>query len=92
MIESQSERVGDNQLLPGTHKTSVQAGCLSKKQLFFLLRPHARVYNSVVVQAFFTDDLLCSCGITRDQMRRMRVFPAPVHGVLIQHLTESRIL
>lgn len=94
MIESKSfERVGEPRTHPNA-KNSNQAGpgCLSKKQLNFLLRPKCGTYSSRAIRQFFTDDLLKECGITRDELRRIRVFPVPVNSAVVSHLKKHNLL
>lgn len=94
MIEHKSfERVGEPIPHPRA-KSSNQAGpgCLSKKQLNFLLRPGCGSYSSRAIRQFFTDDLLKECGITRDELRHIRVFPVTVNSAVINHLKKHNLL
>lgn len=93
MLETQEfNRVGGS-MTTQTTGSSVQAvGCLCKKQVFYLLRPNSRCYYSRTIDQFFTDDLLIRCGITRDQMKRIRVFPPEVNHVVVSHLKTLRLL
>lgn len=94
MIDNhQHERVGDTYIHPRA-KSSNQAGpgCLSKKQLNFLLRPGCGSYSSRAIRQFFTDDLLKECGITRDELRHIRVFPVTVNSAVINHLKKHNLL
>lgn len=68
------------------------AGCMCKKELFFILRPHSGAYYSRPVHDFFTDDLLRRCGITRDEMKRIRVFPPEVNFEVITYLKSLRLI
>lgn len=68
------------------------AGCICKKQLFFALRPNSRRYFSRPINQFFTDDLLLRCGISRDEMKRIRVFPPEVNFIVVSHLKTLRLL
>lgn len=85
-----NERVGESH---PAHLRSIQepSGCLCKKQLHGILRPHV-VYNSRTIDAFFTDDLLHRCGLTRAEMKRIRVFPVEVNFVVVTHLKTNRLI
>lgn len=93
MIENLSIRKAGEPLPAQSAGPSVQpAGCLCKKQVFYLLRPHSRCYYSKPIDQFFTDELLQRCGITRDEMKRIRVFPPEINFVVITHLKTLRLL
>lgn len=84
------ERVGET---TPAHFRSVQeaGGCLCKKQLHSILRPHV-TYNSRTINAFFTDDLLTRCGLSREEMKRIRVFPVEVNFVVVSHLKTNQLI
>lgn len=66
-------------------------GCMCKKQLHGILRPHVG-YNSRTIDQFFTDELLSRCGLTRVEMKRMRVFPVEVNFIVVTHLKTNRLI
>ncbi len=68
------------------------AGCLSKGDVFRLLRPHSSRYDSRTVSKFFTDEILEQCGISREELKRIRVFPVNIHAVVINHLRKNYLL
>jgi len=96
MIEIQHEdRVGESNTPPRSHPSDRPAtapGCMCKKELYFLLRPNAKYYHSRTIQDFFTDELLTRCGIDRDEMKRIRVFPVRVNAVVVSYLKTNNLL
>ena len=93
MIDNKAiERVGAPTSADNTGSSIQAAGCLCKKQVFYLLRPNSRRYYSRPVHEFFTDDLLNRCGITRDEMKHIRVFPPEVNFIVVSHLKTLRLL
>lgn len=86
------DRVGEAPTAPARLPSDQAAGCICKKQLFFALRPNSRRYFSRPVNQFFTDDLLHRCGISRDEMKRIRVFPPEVNFVVVTHLKTLRLI
>ena len=68
-------------------------GCLSKKDIYNCLRPNSKSrYDTRTVRKFFTDDLLSRCGISREELKRIRVFPPEVNFVIVSHLKTCRLL
>jgi len=49
-------------------------GCISKKWVFFVLRPGCTTYRADVLRQFFTQQRLERCGIQPDEFPRIRVF------------------
>lgn len=47
---------------------------ISKKQLFFILRPDCARINTKVLQQFFTTERMQRIGIDPDQYKRIRTF------------------
>lgn len=86
------DRVGSPPAAQNTESSVQTAGCLCKKQIFYLLRPNSGRYYSRPIDQFFTDDLLSRCGITREEMKRIRVFPPDVNGVVVSHLRTLHLL
>lgn len=84
--------VGDATGVPGQNFSDRTVGCICKKQLFFALRPNSRRYFSRPINQFFTDDLLERCGISRDEMKRIRVFPPEVNFIVVSHLKTLRLI
>jgi len=71
---------------------SIQEGLISKKDLFFLLRPGVGQYRSRTVRQFFTDERLRRCGISPDQFKRIRVFPAEATAVIRDDLRQMKFI
>jgi hypothetical protein len=63
-------------------------GCITKKWLFYVLRPQNRVYRAEVVREFFTPDRLERCQIQPDEFPRIRVF-SPVASYHIKNDLKS---
>jgi hypothetical protein len=62
--------------------TECPAGCITKKWVFFTLRPDLRAYRAEVVRQFFTPDRLSRCGIPEEEFHRIRVFsPEASHAI-----------
>lgn len=70
----------------------LEGGLISKKDLFFLLRPGVGQYRSRTVRQFFTDDRLRRCGIQPDEFRRIRVFPAEATAVIREDLRQMKFI
>lgn len=87
------------QTLVPTHQPAENAGgsiqegrgCLCKKELHAIIRPHVS-YNSRTIDAFFTDELLSRCGISRQEMKRIRVFPVEINFVVVTHLKTNQLI
>lgn len=62
-------------------------GCISKKELSTILRPH-RSYRSDVVRVFFTTERLERCGIAPDEFRRIRVFSVEATHIIVSDLVK----
>lgn len=78
--------------VPGTPPGTFPAvGCMTKKRLCFSLRPHLLTYQSYVILSFFTADRLERCGLTVDQLRRIRIFPPEATAVIIDELATLKI-
>ena len=86
-------RVGDTNPGAYTDSSNWPAGCLSKKDIYNCLRPHSKSrYDTRTVGKFFTDDLLSRCGISREELKRIRVFPPEINFVIVTHLKTCRLL
>jgi hypothetical protein len=70
----------------------LEGGLISKKDLFFLLRPGVGQYRSRTVRQFFTDDRLRRCGIHPAEFRRIRVFPAEATAVIREDLRQMKFI
>ena len=63
------------------------AGCISKGQIFNLLYPN-RSYRSACIRDFFTADRLRRCGVSADDLRRIRILPPTATAVVIADLRQ----
>lgn len=74
------------------NSTPTPAGCISKKWLFYILRPNA-TYRAQVVREFMeTADRLNRCGINPDQYNSIRIFTAEATNVILSDLKQLNFL
>lgn len=73
-------------------ESSIHAGCISKKQLCFTLRPYLKRYRGSVVRVFLTSERMERCGIDPDQYPRIRVFSPEATHVIISDLKKFGFL
>lgn len=77
----------------GSNSAGLPAGCISKKWLFYKLRPAAAVYRAAVVREFMAaQNRLTRCGIDPDQYNRIRIFSAEATNVIIRDLQNLNFL
>lgn len=68
------------------------AGCISKKEVFFCLRPHCKSPNSRVLRQFFDDARLQRIGLSEEQYLRVRIFPPDATAVIRQELEKMKFI
>lgn len=67
------------------------AGCISKKQISAILRPHC-TYRSRVVRNFFTSERLERCGIRPDEFPHIRDFSVEATFIIVSDLKKYGFL
>ena len=78
--------------MPEQENAPFQRGQISKKQLFYILRPDLKAYRTATVRDFFTDDRLQRCGIMPEEFPHIRVFRADASAVIISDLQRLNFL
>lgn len=79
--------------LPSIQPPAPPSGCISKKWLFYTLRPYSAVYRSQVIHDFLnTADRLQRCGISPDELGRVRVFSAEATAVILSDLRQLNFI
>ncbi len=76
----------------GATTSSIQEGLISKKDIFFVLRPGVGQYRSRTVRQFFTEERLRRCGIHPDVFPTIRVFPAEASAVIREDLRQMKFI
>lgn len=78
---------------PPPDATSFQpVGCISKKMLFYWLRPDCRSYRPGPVRDFLNPERLARCGLTAEQLHHIRIFPPEASAVIVADLRQLRFL
>lgn len=71
------DRVGDS---------SIPVGCVSKKWLFFKLRPSLTKYRPDVVRIFFTSERMERCNIDPEKFKTIKIFSPEATHVIVSDL------
>ena len=77
---------------PNTTSSIQEGGLITNKDLFVILRPGVGQSRSRTVRQFFTDERLRRCGISPDQFKRIRVFPAEATAVIRDDLRQMKFI
>jgi len=75
--------------LPSIQAPTAPIGCITKKWLFYTLRPDRVVYRAAVVREFMAAaDRLERCGIGADEFNRIKIFSAEATAVILNDLRQ----